>query len=339
MKKALIVLLILGLAGGLFAQSWSGSVSTGARIDFGDDVTIKATADGDDNKSVKTSVSYKGSGDDWGFTVGAINSNVVYADNSSTFTIGDYNGWVSFADMFKLTVGKGIGDAWATGGNTDAKINNGGNSVGYRLNITPAAVSGLDFGFRFGYPANKAAGTTIGNFFQETGVGAKYSADVWNVAAGIDFLSEEAGGFDGDAYVGFNYTGLGDYLSLIHAGLKAGKALTDPAVTIFQRLSGGFVGVGWQLDLKEVLDPLAVNIDLGLDYGIPISDKTSATIGADAGASYADEFKLGEWDVWAELNYKFNGSVSTKAYFELGNDFDFSLKFAPFLRWTIGYSF
>jgi len=339
MKKALIVLLILGLAGGLFAQSWSGSVSTGARIDIGDGVTIKATADGDDNKSVKTSVKYAGSGDDWGFTVGAINSNVLPADNSSTFTIGDYNGWVKFADMFKLSVGKGIGGAWGTGGNTDASINDGGNSVGYRLNITPAAVSGLDFGFRFGYPAGKAAGTTIGNFLQETGVGAKYSADVWNAAAGVDFLSEEAGGFDGDAYAGFNYTGLGDYLSLVHVGLKAGKAFSAPAVTIFQRLSGGVVGLGWQLDIKEVIDPLAINIGLGLDYGIPINDKASATVGADANASYAEKFSADDWDVWAALDYKFNGSVSTKAYFELGNDFAFSLKLAPFLRWTIGYSF
>jgi hypothetical protein len=341
MKKALIVLLILGLAGGLFAQSWSGSVSTGARIDFGEDTPIKSTADGDDDKAVKASVSYKGSSDDWGFTVGT-SAKVDRDNNALGLTIGDFNGWVKFADMFKLTVGKGIGDAWTTGDNTGGKVDNGGN-IGYRLEITPAAVSGLNFGFRFAYPSGKTAATTIANFFQETGIGAKYSADVWNVAAGIDLVSEEAGGLDGNAYAGFNYTGLGDYLSLIHVGAKINNTFdkaADQAITLFERLSGSVVGLNWTLDLNEAVtaSPLAVGIELGLDYGITISDKTSATIGADADAKYADEFKLGGWDIWAQLNYKFNGGVSTSAKFELDSDFDFS-EVTPWLRWLITYSF
>ena len=323
----------------MFAQSWSGSVSTGAKITFADDIPVMATADGDDNGAVKASVSYKGSSDDWGFTVGT--SAKVNTDYSvAGLSIGDFNGWVKLGDMIKLTAGKGIGDAWATGGNTDAKINNGGN-IGYRLNITP--IAGLDFGFRFAYPKDKAAATTIGNFLQETGIGAKYAADAWNVAAGIDLVSEEAGGLDGNAYFGFNFTGLGDTLSLIHFGAKADNTFAkvdDQAITLFQELDGSIVGLNWSLTADEAVSasPLKVNLGLGVDYGITINDKAGVKVGADADAAYADEFKLGEWDVFAEATYKFNGSVSTVGKFELDGDFDFS-KITPWLRWTIKYSF
>ena len=336
MKKALIVLLILAVAGGLFAQSWSGSVATGAKITFKDDIPVMATADGDDNKAVKASVNFNNSGDDWGITVST--SAKVDTDNvPSGITIGDMKGWVKFADIFKLTVGKGIGDAWTTGGNTDAKINSGGNAS-YRLEITP--IDGLNFGFRFAYPDGKVKASTIGNFFQETGIGAKYTADVWNAATGLELVSEEAGGLDGNWYFGFNYTGL-DIVS-IHFGGKANNLFAKKAdmdFTLYEKFSGSVAGLGWfvQANEKLVPDPLTAALSAGVDYGISISDKASATVGAEVDLTILKDFSFDGWDVFAELVYKFNGKVSTTAYFEVDGDKDNNI--TPWLRWTIGFNF
>jgi hypothetical protein len=246
MKKALIVLLILAVAGGLFAQSWSGSVTTGAKITFTDDAPIMATADGDDNGAVKASLSFKNSGDDWGVNVGTSAKVATDGTGASGLSIGDFNGWVSFGGIFKLTAGKGIGSAWGTGGNTDASIG-AKTDAAYRLNITP--IPGLDFGARFAYPKGTGVdATSIGDFFQETGIGVKYGADAWNAAAGVDLSGEATNGkgLDGNAYFGFNFSGI--ELVAIHVGAKIDNLLDTAGaqkITLFEKFSGSIVGLDW----------------------------------------------------------------------------------------------
>jgi hypothetical protein len=341
MKKALIVLLILAVAGGLFAQSWSGSVSTGAKITFSDDIPVMATADGDDNGAVKASLSFDNSGDDWGVKVGASAKVATDGTGPSGLSIGDFNGWVKFADIFKLTAGKGIGDAWATGGNTDAKIG-AKTDAAYRLEITP--IDGLNFGFRFAYPKGSGVDTAkIANFFQETGIGLKYGADSWDAAAGLDLSSEETNGkgLDGNAYFGFNFTGID--IVTIHAGAKITNLFGtagDMSVKLFEKLSGSIASLDWGLAFNEGVtpSPVTAGLDAELSYGIPINDKAKATVGADASLTILEKFSFDEWDIWASLEYTFNDKVSTKFLFEVDGVVDPS-EITPFLRWTIKYSF
>jgi len=114
MNKALIVLLVFAVAGGLFAQSFSGQVRTGALFTFSGDFPVKGIRDGNGDQGVFGELVFKNSGDDWGFTISA-NANVpnnVDSARAGGVYIDGFNGWVTFADIFKLTAGKGVGDEW-----------------------------------------------------------------------------------------------------------------------------------------------------------------------------------------------------------------------------------
>ena len=350
MKKALIVILILAMAGGLFAQTWTGSVNTGAKITFtDDDIPVMATRNGDDDAAVDASLSFTNGDDTWGITVGAS----AKVDTEAAVTgldIGDMVGWVKFADMFKLTAGKGVGGAWGSGGNTDTNISD--SVAGVRLEVEP--IDGLNFGVRFGYPNSGVKANKIVNFFEEIGIGAKYSADVWWAALGLDLDSEETqevdeetgavtGGGELDAllYFGFNYTGI--ELVKIHVGAKIENLFTEKTVTLFEKLNGTVAGLNWYFQANEKLipDPLEVGLEVGVSYPITISDKTSAEVGASANASFASDpgFSFDEWNAYAQVSYKFNDNVNTSAKFNLHGDMGDDTKISAYLRWLIGFSF
>jgi len=347
MKKALIVLLILAMAGGLFAQSWSGGVTTGAKFEFGEDGIPVTATDDDSGDAVHASLSFENSGDNWGITVGASAG----VGGSGYFDFGDANGWVKFADMFKLTAGKGIGGAWGTGGNTDKDIS--GSDAGVRLEITP--IDGLNFGFRFGYPNGGTSAGKVANFFQETGIGVKYSADAWNAATGLDLDSEEstevkdddgvvtkAGELDALWYFGFNYTGI--ELVKIHFGGIIANLFTDKSVTLYEKFNGSVAGLNWSLEAKETIipDPLTVALKAALSYPIAISDEASAEVGASAKASYTSDpgFSFDEWNIYAWAKYAFSGTnVWTKAKLDVTGTVGDDSKISPNLIWTIGFSF
>jgi len=337
MKKALIVLLILAVAGGLFADpSWGGSVVTGATFDFGEDGVPVTATDDDSGDAVHASLSFNNGGDNWGITVGAsagVNSDAEVSD----FGLGDANGWVSFG-MFKLTAGKDIGGAWGTGGNTDTDISS--SAAGIRFEIMP--IDGLDFGFRLGYPNGGAKAEKVANFLQETGIGFKYSADAWNLAAGLDLDSEETTGdaLDGLAYFGFNFTGLD--IVTIHVGAKIENLFTDAAVTLFEKINGSVAGLNWYVQANEAVtaDPLAIEIEAGVSYPFTINDEASGEVGAKANLSYADDFNFDGWELWAQVKYAFSGTNAwTQAKLDIAGTMGDDSKVSPALIWTMGFSF
>jgi hypothetical protein len=340
MKKALIVLLILAVAGGLFADpTFSGHVRTGVKITFDDDPSAAAN-DGDGDHPVYGELGFTNGGDDWGVKIGA-NANVGADGAGNGLGLGDLNGWVKFADIFKLTAGKGVGGAWGTGGNTDTNVSS--SNAGVRLEITP--IDGLNFGFRFGFASDngKVGPDKIANFLQETGIGVKYDAGIWNVATGLDLDSEESNskGLDGLWYFGFNFSGIS--LVNIHVGGKVDNLFGqagDMTVKLYEKLSGSIAGIDWELAFNEsvVPSPITAGLDAGLSYGIPINEKASAEIGADASLTILEKFSFDSWDIYAKLSYNFNGNVSTSAKFEVDGTVEPS-KITPFLLWTIKYSF
>jgi len=337
MKKALIVLLILAVAGGLFAQEWSGGVTTGLKIGLSDDIPVTAD-DGDAGTPVHASLSFDNSDDDWGITVGAAAD---YDADGTEFTINAAKGWVDLADgLITLSAGM-VGGAWGTAGPFEENVSD---SIGVTVEIKP--IDGLNFGFRLGYPVGdgKSAGK-IGNFFQETGIGVKYDADEWGFATGIDLDSEETNGEGLDAtwYFGFAYTGIEDLGIYVDGAYKNLTEKTDAkAFEIGEKVSYTAGDLGITLTLKEfftgdfALDKF--DADLGLEYGY--SDTTS--FGADASVVANGDFAFTSFgfDAWAK--FAFNDNAWTKVV--IGADIATKdnadgESTDPYLKWLFGFSF
>jgi len=344
MKKALIVLLILAVAGGLFAQTFSGSVNTGAKITFKDDMPVVATDD-DSGDPVHASLSFTNGDDDWGVTVG-VNADVTKVDEAGKYTAGPYsfgdaNGWVKFADIFKLTAGKGQGGNWQFNDIIDEGID--GSDAGARLNVTP--IPGLDLGIVFGYPDYGVKADQVANFFQEIGIGAKYDAGILIAGTSLKLFSEESEGYEGtDANwwldIKVPIANLFDIMVDVAIKNLTGKG-GDMDKTVGAKIAGSVVGLSWNVWAKAGLnDETTATAGAGLSYGIPISDKASAEIGADAGLTLLQDASFDSWSLYAKLAYAFNANVST--FFKLkvaGDQTVDPSTVTPTLQWNIGYSF
>jgi hypothetical protein len=337
MKKALIVLLILGLAGGLFAQSWSGHVRTGAKFTFDDGVAIAANDD-DGNHPVYVSLAFKSAGDDWGVNFSA-NAGVDGAAADYGNFKGDMNGWVNFGGIFTLTAGKGVGGNWRL---SDAlgSFNIPGSAAGVRLNIKP--ISGLDFGFVFGYPNTGVNAGAIANFFQESGVGAKYDAGIFNVGTSLKLFSEETTGYpELDANWCIDVTAPVPALFNVLVSAKAVNLFGKKAGTVFTtgiKLDGDVAGLGWEVSSQQTYDPeIGVTLSPSLSYGIPINDKANLDLDAGADFTVMSPFSFDGWSATAKATYNLTSKVSTYGKFNLAGDADGKL--TPTLNWAIKYNF
>jgi len=329
MKKALIVLLILAVAGGLFAVDISGNVGTGINFALTDeDIPVSAT------EPVKGELNFTGSGDDWGAT---LKTSATRPDGNA-ISIGDLNGWVNFG-MFTLSAGTGRG-GWGTAGAWEKKVDE---TVGVKLEIKP--IDGLNFGFRLGYPNNGVKANKLANFFQETGIGVTYGADVWSAAAGVNLYSEETtgDGMDMSLYAGFKYTGLSAVTIGIDGGMdNVNGKKGDSVAFLGEKFNGSVAGLGWELKSKQKFsDPLSVTASAKLTYGFDLSDAAHLGFEAGAGLTIMDEFNFDSVYAQVNLDYNFNDNVSTGFEFKLTDDMPKGkdAKISSYLEWTIGYSF
>jgi hypothetical protein len=195
MKKILLVLLTILVAGGLFAQvTFSGNVKSGLNIVQTDD-----KADANDNKPV-----VKLWNDDAGHRF-YIEGKLDFADNyglsfgfntkAGLDTTYDYARFYGefLDDMLKLTVGSGTGTAWGTGGKLDKGFDD---LKGLKLEIKPTPE--LDVGFQLRTELDGAAAMTVEQWFKETVIGAKYESDLFRVVAALALDSDYVGGNDYD---------------------------------------------------------------------------------------------------------------------------------------------
>ena len=194
MKRALIILLILGVAGGLFAQDlvWTGGVTTGAFIELGDDYDdpIIYADDDDSGDAVHGWIHAKYDAGDWGLQVGSVAS--IESGDGAGAVFYDAHGWIKFLSGM-LTVRGGLIDpaVWNTGGEIDENVSSG---LGIRVEVEP--IDGLNIGAFFSYvdglSGDSAAqtGDKIADFFQETAIGFSYTADFFNVSAALKLFSE-----------------------------------------------------------------------------------------------------------------------------------------------------
>jgi hypothetical protein len=335
MKKALIVLLILGLAGGLFAQTFSGYVQTGALFTFTGDNPVVAWDD--DARPVRANLDFKSAGDDWGVSTSA-NAGVESDNAPYGITIDGMNGWVNFGGIFTLSAGKGgTGGAWQATTWKDWAFGSG--NFGVRLNIKP--IDGLSLGLRLGFPNNGVKADKLENFLLETGFGAKYDAGIFVVGTHLKLFSEETGDIPEtdatwwlDAKVPLSILTV-EFESRFQ-NLLGKKAAMDKFLGL--KLSGSVVGLDWNVWGSTTLaDEFDLAAGAGVSYGIPIDDKASAEVGASANLTVLKDSSFDGLNVYADYNYKFTSNVST--YFELGVDGDKDFNLTPTLQWRIKYSF
>ncbi|MDR0688948.1 MAG: hypothetical protein LBG08_01600 [Spirochaetaceae bacterium] len=195
MKKALVVLLILAIAGGLFAQelTWSGAVKTGLRFSVDDDDT-----NGEDPEiSIYNDDADRISRFDLNAAYTKDNYGLVFrlrtdVNDGLTPTLHQAYGWVTFLDgVVKTSAGKIADGTWGTGGLKNYTVS----GTGLRLEVNP--IEGLSAGLVLNVPVLPSL--TVKQFFSEIILGAKYSNDLFWLAGAV-FIDSTIDGLNGFGY-------------------------------------------------------------------------------------------------------------------------------------------
>lgn len=342
MKKALIVLLILGVAGGVFAQdiTWSGSVGTGVFFQVGDktdDDVIVFADDDDDGVPIIAKLGAVYDAGDWGLKLGTVGK---WNEDEGYMKFHNAYGWMNFIDGI-LNVKAGMIDdgVWGTGEYIDTGFATGG---GMRIEVKP--ITGLNFGVFFSWPNGGAGPNEIKDWFQTTAFGFEYDAGTWKANASAKLYSEvdaERGDTDFDITAGFGFYGI-DRLSIYFGFLGEGLIEYDDPLLKFglnvgyqftDALSFGLeAGLIMQDGISEVSAKPSVeyavndNISLGAEVLVAMRD-----IGDDLGFAELSPAVWGKYTLggsWMKAGYGFN--MITKDY---GDTLDHTIKL------VFGYSF
>jgi hypothetical protein len=214
MKKTLVVLLILAVAGGLFAQdiTFSGDVKTGLRFraESGVDNPADPLVDlyHDDAAGPQFTVYGTYTADNYGLKLGIIGD----ASADPIVNVDNIFLWFKPLDVLKISAGKGFGDIpnvydWATGGGPGIQFlvtPIEGLTIGLTLNA-PGNNKGLGdwiFGTPAGETTDKLYSVTAASasnmyaaykpeyFLQETAFGVKYEADLFKAHVALKLDSE-----------------------------------------------------------------------------------------------------------------------------------------------------
>ncbi|MDR0496955.1 MAG: hypothetical protein LBH42_05010 [Treponema sp.] len=276
MKKALIVLLILAVAGGMFAQelTWSVGIETGVIIDIKDaDDDIHVTATDDDGGYFHWSVGGNYEADGWGLMFGT--SVKIEDDFNAAVGLDHAHGWMDFVDgMLRVRAGSIDPGVWGTGGWVDA----GYAAVdGLRLEVMP--IEGLNVGLAFGWPDGGVFANKIGNFFQEIVFGFEYATGDMKMNASLKVYSEESsrGDTDLDVTAGFGFDGVENLKLYFGVELVSLMVADNPTIRIGENIDFAVsdqLGVGLEAGetlcdgLQEVFIKPFANFDLGDGMGV-----------------------------------------------------------------------
>jgi hypothetical protein len=198
MKKALVVLLILAVAGGLFAQelTWGGAVKTGLKFSYADDGDSDTEAEDpviafyndDAGKLFRIDLTGAYTNENYGVVLRLrAQANAFGAPTSVSQAISFHQayGWATFLnDVLKISAGIIDDGTWKTGG-----VENWGVSgKGVRFELAPLA--GLNLGVLLQVPGGNANGNivdgfTAKDFFAETAIGASYASDLFSIGGAI----------------------------------------------------------------------------------------------------------------------------------------------------------
>lgn len=307
MKKFLVVLMILAVAGGVIAQdiSFSGQVEAGILFEkVGEDDLKVKPYNADAEVPLRADLTTKAEWENVGAKVrfrsdfnGFIGSPGTTSDGQggtvSYLSPGSVGVTVPFAfvwanvlnDIIKLSAGKLDDAAWATQGDFDSNYDN---VNGTRVEIKP--IEGLNVGFALDIV--NGAGVEMDQFFLETVIGAKFVADPVTVVAAVKL--------DGDADTDAAVTAGGlDVIPAAAVPDEEIKALFSVNITAVPKLTaiidGQIKGINGDMGIDihekfgyQILDPLEAHLTL-VQQGVLDSDINPAGLwfAIKPGVSYA----------------------------------------------------
>jgi len=262
MKKALVVFLILAVAGGLFAQlSFSGSVSTGFGIGF-DDTDMKPLVDyirdrGDQGLRADINFNYTGGGPDkdgnpnpygsWGAGLGVRGQVDKFATSTYAISINGGSLWWRPNTLAYIQLGSGGPNNYGTPGGLGSNQSIGDNA-GLKLELTPLGNNNLRIGAHAFY-GNVGA---LKNFEDMNyGLGVNFTQpSLLNVVANFRYKAEqEKNKFDVNA--GANFLGLSS------VGLT--KLAADFGTRNFGA-SNAYLGIGESITFKALENLLTLDL-------------------------------------------------------------------------------
>lgn len=275
MKKALAIISAVALVGvAAFAEDapalkLSGYVDTGIKAVTTDDKTAQDTVQlwGDDSGTT-TRFDLNGT-----YTNG--NAGVDFKLRTEALgapAINHFEAWTLLADgKVKLVAGKLDTSSWKTEGDDGFTSEN---NEGIQVQILP--VSGLNVGVKFN--TNGASTYKGKDFFQELGFGGKYTADLFNFAAGYKLDSK------GDIDTG-NYAVKAALATVADTAVKAGAtdkgaAAVAAATALMQDDIGGkeayaYAGINYKgiTNLKLIAEAKWMNLGKYSDMGLAEYDE------------------------------------------------------------------
>lgn len=155
--------------------------------DGADDPLVSIHNDNDDVRS-RARIQGTYDADTYGFKVGI---GTDFTNGNGTY-VRAYNayGWYNFLGNI-INVKAGLIDdaAWNTMGSKDWNLSNG---LGVRLEVSP--IEGLNFGVFLNPGTNDFNAVTAEQFFKETGIGASYKSDLFDISLAFK-LDSDADGF------------------------------------------------------------------------------------------------------------------------------------------------
>jgi len=311
MKKTLVVLLILAVAGGAFAQevTFSGEVLAGVKVlipgdnsSSGADNAIFYGDDNDDDRGLKARFNVDVDGENYGLQFGLQANRRNWANDNpgvdDYFSLYNAHGWSTIMDMATIRAGLIDPNAWGVGGWIDDNVDAG---FGVRFEVHP--IDGLNVGVFI--PARLDV-VEFGDAFQGLSnsqgfaAGFKYEQeDFFEVSASFGLYGfGSADDADAKLLFGAGYygmPGLGIYVGLSVEDLM-GNADPDENPTIKIGLNvdyavmpaldaGLVVGVTLYDGLKEIeIKPwleyaVAEDFIVGLDIPVTLAEDTSEDFG------------------------------------------------------------
>jgi len=183
MKKLLVFLLILAVAGGLFAQdagtiTWSGNLYSGVRFQAEDGDNAKVDIYHDDAAGPQFSLVGKYTESNYGLQFG-INADPTVA---GAFTLDSAFVWLKPLDILTINAGLGFGEIPA--------VYDWPKGPGPGVQFLLAPIEGLTLGMTLSTPNADYAGYKPEYALQETAFGVKYVSDLFKVHAAVKLDSE-----------------------------------------------------------------------------------------------------------------------------------------------------
>jgi len=283
MKKTLVVLLILAVAGGAFAQevTFSGEVASGLLIEFNDvhagthpSYANSASADDDDDgRAVRARLNADVNDGNWGAQLG-IQANYVDDNYGTTLDLYNAHGWATILDMVTIRGGLIDPGVWTVGGWVDKNVSSG---LGLRveahpiegLNIgvfIPAALTGAETDHAFIGKNVRSEGFAVGfSFEQEDFFKVSAAFGLYGVSNPEDYgyLPGEEG-YSGKIIFGAGYygmPGLGVYVGLEVADIINGQTYYDEKAKANE--DKGYTRIGLNVDY-DVTPELHVFLEAGV---------------------------------------------------------------------------